>query len=86
MLYGFLGFRPRLDGCVVAPQLPVNWPSLTIRNIRLHDVDLEVTAAPGTIRMKVTGQPSRPLRLFTPKGDESQVALQDGVIEVTTPK
>lgn len=83
MIYGFLGFRPRLDGCLIAPRLPDTWPSLTIRSIRLHDVTLDVTAEPGRLRVAVRGNPSRPLRLFTPGREDSQVAIRDGVIEVT---
>lgn len=37
MLYGFLGFKPTVDGCEIAPRLPGNWPSLTITRIHLHD-------------------------------------------------
>jgi len=44
MLYGFLGFRPRADGCEIAPRLPDDWPSLGITRIHLHDHVLDVTA------------------------------------------
>ena len=30
LLYGFLGFHPRLDGCLIRPRLPAAWPSLTV--------------------------------------------------------
>lgn len=82
LLYGFLGFRPRLDGCLIAPQLPKDWPSLTVRGIRLHDVELEVTAEPTRVRVQVKGQPKRPLRLFTPGDETSEVVIREGVIEV----
>jgi hypothetical protein len=83
VLYGFLGFRPRLDGCLLMPRLPADWPSLTVRGIRLHDVTLDVTAEPRRIRVSVHGQPARPLRLFTPGNDQSTVEIRDGVIEIT---
>jgi hypothetical protein len=83
MLYGFLGFRPRLDGCLIAPNLPATWTSFTVRGIRLHDVSLDVTAEPNRIRILVRGQPSRPLRLFTPGTEESKVEIKDGLIEIT---
>jgi cellobiose phosphorylase len=85
MLYGFLGFRPRLDGCVLAPHLPRDWPSLTVRNIRLHDVDLDVTALPGRVKLSVRGQPSRPLKVFTSRGDGPQADIREGEIEVVLP-
>lgn len=84
MLYGFLGFRPRLDGCLIAPRLPTDWPSLTVRGIRLHDVVLDVTAAAGRVSVAVTGEPSQPLRLFTPGNEDSKVDIRNGVMEVTT--
>jgi hypothetical protein len=43
MLYGFLGFRPTVDGCEIAPHLPGNWPSLTITRIHLHDHVIDVS-------------------------------------------
>jgi hypothetical protein len=86
MLYGFLGFRPRLDGCLIAPNFPVTWPSLTVRGIRLHDVTLDITAEANRIRVLVRGQPSRPLRLFTPGSEDSKVEIKDGLIEITTPR
>jgi len=83
MLYGFLGFRPRLDGCLLAPNFPVSWPSLSVRGIRLHDVSLNITAEPHRIRILVQGHPSRPLRIFTPGSEESRVEIRDGLIEIT---
>ncbi len=83
LLYGFLGFRPRLDGCLLAPNLPVTWTALTIRGIRLHDVTLDVTAEPNRVRVLVRGRPSRPLRLFTPGSEDSKVEIKDGLIEIT---
>jgi len=44
MLYGFLGFRPTFEGFAIAPQLPTDWPSLTVTRIHLHDWVLDVTA------------------------------------------
>ncbi len=83
MIYGFLGFRPRLDGCLIAPSLPSGWPSLTVHGIRLHDAVLDVTATPTRVRVAVRGQPSRPMHLYTPGTEDSKVQIQDGVIEVS---
>ncbi len=83
MLYGFLGFHPRLDGCLIAPRLPAAWPRLTVRGIRLHDVTLDVTAEARHLKVQVHGQPARPLRLFTPGNEQSTVEIRDGVIEIT---
>ncbi len=84
VLQGFLGFRPRLDGCLIAPRLPASWPSLTVRDIRLHDVTVDVTAERGKLRVVTRGTAARPLQLFTPGNEGSRVELRDGVIEVTS--
>ena len=83
MLYGFLGFRPRLDGCLIAPRLPNPWLSLTVRGIRLHDVTLDVTASHGRLQVTTRGTTSRPLQLFTPGPEGSKVDLRDGVIDIS---
>jgi hypothetical protein len=44
MLYGFLGFHPTYDGFAFSPQLPKDWPELTITRIYLHDQILDITA------------------------------------------
>lgn len=44
MLDGFLGFAPTADGYTIAPRLPSDWPSLTVRGIHLHGQVLDVTA------------------------------------------
>jgi hypothetical protein len=47
MLYGFLGFRPTVDGFSIAPKLPKDWPELTVTRIHLHDAVLDITAKQG---------------------------------------
>lgn len=86
MLYGFLGFHPRLDGCLVRPRLPADWPSLTVRGIRLHDVTLDIAAEPKRLRVTVHGQPSQRLRLFTPGDDRATVELRNGAVEINLPR
>jgi hypothetical protein len=57
MLYGFLGFHPTADGCRIEPNLPKDWPSLTITRIHLHEQILDITAdsAAKTISIKGGG-------------------------------
>jgi hypothetical protein len=43
MLYGFLGFRPTADGFELNPQLPSDWPSLTVKDIHWGDHVLTIT-------------------------------------------
>ncbi len=33
MLYGFMGFDPRMDGFALSPKLPAGWPSLTLTDV-----------------------------------------------------
>jgi hypothetical protein len=68
MLYGFMGFRPTVDGCEIAPRLPAGWPSLTITRVHLHDHVLDI-AAEGS-RLQVTDQipGGGPLRIKSPPG------------------
>jgi hypothetical protein len=82
MLYGFLGFRPRLDGGLIVPRLPAAWPSLTVRNVRLHDLDLDITATAKSLRIQVRGEPQRPLLIFLPGREGPPVPLRSGLIEI----
>lgn len=62
MLYGFLGFQPTVDGFVVTPRLPQDWPSLSITGIRIHDYVLDVTAErSGRARIHVQQSGAGPL-------------------------
>ena len=49
MLDGFLGFKPRSDGCEIRPALPADWPKLTVTEIYLHDHVLNVSVEGNTI-------------------------------------
>jgi hypothetical protein len=67
MLYGFLGFRPTLDGFAIDPQLPSDWPELTITRIHLHDYVLDVTATrDGGLKIAGTGPADKPLMIHAP--------------------
>jgi hypothetical protein len=81
LLDGFLGFDPTLTGAVVRPRLPADWPSLTVRGIRLHDVTLDVTAARESLRVAVRGEPARPLVLVTERAPEG-VPIREGVLDL----
>ena len=36
MLDGFMGFEPKVDGFALSPQLPADWPALSITDICIH--------------------------------------------------
>ncbi|MEI6235337.1 MAG: hypothetical protein WCT04_19950 [Planctomycetota bacterium] len=53
MLYGFLGFTPTADGFDVKPNLPRDWPSLTVTGIHIHDHIINITAdSDGHVQIK----------------------------------
>lgn len=57
MLRGFLGFAPTVDGCVIDPKLPKDFPSLTIDRIRVKGLVLAVTASADAIVVrKISGE------------------------------
>lgn len=59
MLRGFLGFSATPEGCRIAPQLPAEFPSLTIDRIRIRGLVLSVTASPdGILLRKISGTPT----------------------------
>jgi cellobiose phosphorylase len=67
MLYGFLGFHPTYDGFAIAPQLPKDWPELTITRIYLHDQILDITAdAKNGLRIHGEGPADREIVVHGP--------------------
>jgi hypothetical protein len=58
MLDGFLGFEPTADGWTLSPQLPRDWPSLTVRGIHIHGEVLDITAhADGRVEVRTDSAP-----------------------------
>ena len=57
MLYGFLGLHPTADGFRLEPELPKDWPELTITRIHLHERVLDVTVRGRTVRVTPTAFP-----------------------------
>ena len=71
MLYGFLGFSPGIDGFSIRPNLPEEWPSLTIDRIRYRDLVLTIKVTRDkTITVTGTGKPGVPLEIDVPRGYE----------------
>ncbi len=66
MLYGFLGFRPTVDGCEIAPRLPSAWPSLAITRIHLHDHVIDVSVAGKEIVVTDRAAAELPLAIKAP--------------------
>jgi cellobiose phosphorylase len=69
MLYGYLGFRPTIDGFAVAPRLPRDWPELSVTRIHLHDHVLDVTATrDGGLRIAGSGPADEVVTVHAPAG------------------
>lgn len=78
MLYGFLGFRPTVDGFEIAPQLPLKWSELTVTRIHLHDDVLDITATDeGGLKIKGMGKSGEQLVIHSPK--RVRLLAADGV-------
>jgi hypothetical protein len=55
ILDGFLGFKPLPDGFILEPNLPSDWPALTVNRIRWRDLTLEVRADHKTVTITADG-------------------------------
>ncbi len=67
MLYGFLGFQPTYDGFAISPQLPKDWPELTITRIHLHDQVLDIAVDhDGGLKISGTGPRAEELAIHAP--------------------
>src|SRR6202000_2735495 len=68
MLYGFLGFHPTYDGFEIAPQLPKDWPELTVTRIHLHDRVIDVTVThDGEVKLDGTASDAKEIVVHAPK-------------------
>ncbi len=68
MLYGFLGFRPTVDGCQLAPRLPKDWPALTVTRVHLHDHVIDVSVQGDRVTVTDHTPGARPLAIKVPAG------------------
>jgi len=66
MLYGFLGFKPTVSGCEIAPRLPAAWPSLTVTRIRLHEHVLDILVQGKSIQVTDHGPREGALEIKAP--------------------
>jgi hypothetical protein len=66
---GFLGLEPTADGMRINPQLPKDWPELTVTRIRLHGLVLRITAKPGEIVVVKQTPSPEPLKIELPRGN-----------------
>jgi hypothetical protein len=70
MLYGFMGFKPTVDGCEIAPRLPRDWPSLAITRIHLHDCVMELKVEGRTVTVTHDAPENERPTVTVPAGHE----------------
>ena len=51
MFYGFLGYKPNLDGFEINPNLPTNWPSISISRILAQNSLISIFATTNEIKI-----------------------------------
>jgi hypothetical protein len=69
MLDGLLGFQPTGDGFRLAPRLPSDWPSMTVKRIAWHGLTLRVTARRDDLTVEKTGDADVPAWIAPPPGN-----------------
>ena len=73
LLYGFLGLRPTAEGMVLKPQLPADWPELSIEGIHLHGHVLNITARRQQVQIDVRSTDGRKLQLVLERQGQRKV-------------
>ena len=63
-----MGFDPAFEGFKINPQLPNDWPSLTITRVKFHDTVLELSATKNKIKIEVIEPSKKKLKIFLPEG------------------
>jgi hypothetical protein len=76
VLNGFLGFAPAGDGFSLNPQLPRDWPELTVDRIQFHDLVLRIRATPDAIEVWKQGGADEPVWVKLPEGIRSAAELK----------
>jgi len=68
MLYGFAGARPTADGLVVRPNLPSEWPSLTITRVHFQDRVFDLILNRDAVEVRPGDSRSTPPRVLREEG------------------
>ena len=84
MLFGFMGFEPKMDGFVLRPRLPNDWPDLAIDRIRWQDQSLGIYATQNAIAITFDG-PERRIKIDLPPGQWKLTPVKGTAKTVTSP-
>ena len=86
VLDGFLGFTPMSDGFSLNPQLPSDWPELTIDKINFHDQILRVKATRAAIEVTSDAGREEVSVVRLPRGDWKATYIGNAGAPVTRRK
>ncbi len=64
MLYGFMGFEPRMDGFALSPRLPTDWPSLQLTDVSFQGGTYDFYAEKGRVSLTMKSGTPRPLAVY----------------------
>lgn len=74
MLYGFMGFDPRMDGFALSPQLPSDWPSLKLTDVSFQGGIYDLYADREKVLVSMKAGPARMLVLDVNGREEVDMA------------
>jgi hypothetical protein len=77
MLYGFMGLRPTPQGIELDPQLPTDWPELTISRIHFQDHVFDLSASRDRVTVTYRQRGASDLELRLPAGDPRPIQFND---------
>lgn len=69
LLYGFLGFNPRIDAIELNPRLPTAWPSLTVNGIHWQGHVINVTASSQSLTLDLVASGTGTIRIHPVPGE-----------------
>jgi len=78
MLYGFLGCSARADGLHLNPQLPADWPELTVTSIHYGDHMFDVTANTDSLRLTTRIAGLKPIQLWLKQAQWEMKTMDSG--------
>jgi len=80
MLYGFMGFDPRLDGFALDPKLPTRWPSLQLTDLAFQGGVYDVCADREHVVITMKSGVPRKLMLDL-DGSKREIKLAPGITQ-----
>lgn len=83
--YGFMGLNPQPDGLKISPDIPSEIPGMSIKDLRYHNIPMDITVSTGTIRLTLKDQPAAAIKLYL-KGNWRQEGTSQEASEFILPE